>query len=234
MLDGINDTDQHAKELIQLARLVRCKLNLIPFNPFPESGLKRSPSARVKVFAQRLMDAGIVTTVRKTRGDDIDAACGQLAGKCATAPGSPSATPHSARPYQLNRCMHDAGIGFRSGVRDVRGRYWKDRLGAARAARIKGWSVDEVSSRIKFSARQIEALENEQWADLPSGVSLRGLIRNYARLLGADSQAIVESLDPKERVTGPVKLSPARCIPRIPFPSPGPTTSVPRRRPGAG
>ena len=67
MLDGINDTDQHAKELIQLARLVRCKLNLIPFNPFPESGLKRSPSARVKVFAQRLMDAGIVTTVRKTR-----------------------------------------------------------------------------------------------------------------------------------------------------------------------
>ena len=106
---------------------------------------------------------------------------------------------------------------------------------ALRALReSKGWSVDEVSSRIKFSARQIEALENEQWADLPSGVSLRGLIRNYARLLGADSQAIVESLDPKERVTGPVKLSRARCIPRIPFPSPGPTTSVPRRRPGAG
>ncbi|GAB1578556.1 23S rRNA (adenine(2503)-C(2))-methyltransferase RlmN [Bordetella petrii] len=81
MLDGINDTDQHARELIQVARQVRCKLNLIPFNPFPASGLKRSPSARVKVFAQRLMDAGIVTTVRKTRGDDIDAACGQLAGE---------------------------------------------------------------------------------------------------------------------------------------------------------
>lgn len=81
MLDGVNDTDQHAKALIQLARQVRCKLNLIPFNPFPASGLKRSPSARVKVFAQRLMDAGIVTTVRKTRGDDIDAACGQLAGE---------------------------------------------------------------------------------------------------------------------------------------------------------
>ena len=81
MLDGINDTDQHAKELIQLARQVRCKLNLIPFNPFPESGLKRSPLARVKVFAQRLIDAGIITTIRKTRGDDIDAACGQLAGE---------------------------------------------------------------------------------------------------------------------------------------------------------
>ncbi len=81
MLDGINDTDQHAKELIQLARQVRCKLNLIPFNPFPASGLKRSPALRVKVFAQRLMDAGIITTVRKTRGDDIDAACGQLAGE---------------------------------------------------------------------------------------------------------------------------------------------------------
>ncbi|HEY0294589.1 MAG TPA: 23S rRNA (adenine(2503)-C(2))-methyltransferase RlmN [Bordetella sp.] len=81
MLDGINDTDQHAKELIQLARQIRCKLNLIPFNPFPASGLKRSPQARVRVFAQRLMDAGIITTVRKTRGDDIAAACGQLAGE---------------------------------------------------------------------------------------------------------------------------------------------------------
>jgi 23S rRNA (adenine2503-C2)-methyltransferase len=81
MLDGINDTDQHARELIALARQIRCKLNLIPFNPFPASGLKRSPQARVRVFAQRLMDAGIVTTVRKTRGDDIAAACGQLAGE---------------------------------------------------------------------------------------------------------------------------------------------------------
>lgn len=72
----------------------------------------------------------------------------------------------------------------------------------------KGWSLDEVSSRIKFSTKQIEALENEQWADLPTGVSLRGLIRNYARLLGADAQAIVDSLDPKARATGPVKLSP--------------------------
>jgi 23S rRNA (adenine2503-C2)-methyltransferase len=81
MLDGINDTDQHARELVQIARRVRCKLNLIPFNPFPESGLKRSPQARVRVFAQRLMDAGIITTVRKTRGDDIAAACGQLAGE---------------------------------------------------------------------------------------------------------------------------------------------------------
>ncbi len=81
MLDGVNDADQHAEELIAIARQVSCKFNLIPFNPFPQSGLKRSPSPRVKVFAQRLIDAGIVTTVRKTRGDDIDAACGQLAGE---------------------------------------------------------------------------------------------------------------------------------------------------------
>ncbi|MCW0207458.1 helix-turn-helix domain-containing protein [Achromobacter veterisilvae] len=80
---------------------------------------------------------------------------------------------------------------------------------ALRALRqSKGWSLDEVSSRIKFSTKQIEALENEEWAALPTGVSLRGLVRNYARLLGADSQAIVDSLDPKARVTGPVKLSP--------------------------
>jgi 23S rRNA (adenine2503-C2)-methyltransferase len=60
---------------------VPCKFNLIPFNPFPASGLKRSPRERVLAFAQVLQDAGIVTTIRKTRGDDIDAACGQLAGE---------------------------------------------------------------------------------------------------------------------------------------------------------
>jgi len=80
MLDGINDADEHARQLIDIAREVRCKFNLIPFNPFPQSGLKRSPQHRVRLFAQILMDAGVVTTVRKTRGDDIAAACGQLAG----------------------------------------------------------------------------------------------------------------------------------------------------------
>src|SRR5690554_1417155 len=80
MLDGINDADEHARQLIDIARQVRCKFNLIPFNPFPQSGLKRSPAHRVRLFAQILMDAGVVTTVRKTRGDDIAAACGQLAG----------------------------------------------------------------------------------------------------------------------------------------------------------
>lgn len=81
MLDGVNDSDQHARELIQLVKDVPCKFNLIPFNPFPESGLKRSANPRIKAFAQILMDAGLVTTIRKTRGDDIDAACGQLAGE---------------------------------------------------------------------------------------------------------------------------------------------------------
>lgn len=85
MLDGVNDTDAHARELIALVQnpknSVSCKFNLIPFNPFPESGLRRSSNARIKVFAQILMDAGIITTIRKTRGDDIDAACGQLAGE---------------------------------------------------------------------------------------------------------------------------------------------------------
>jgi 23S rRNA (adenine2503-C2)-methyltransferase len=81
MLDGVNDLDQHAQELIQIARRIHCKFNLIPFNPFPGSGLQRSSAVRIREFAQQLMDAGIVTTVRKTRGDDIDAACGQLAGE---------------------------------------------------------------------------------------------------------------------------------------------------------
>lgn len=81
MLDGINDSDAHARELIALTREVSCKFNLIPFNPFPNTAYKRSPATRVREFAARLQAAGIVTTTRKTRGEDIDAACGQLAGK---------------------------------------------------------------------------------------------------------------------------------------------------------
>jgi 23S rRNA (adenine2503-C2)-methyltransferase len=82
MLDGVNDSDAHARELVRLVKgRVPCKFNLIPFNPFPASGLKRSPRERVAAFARVLQDAGVVTTIRKTRGDDIDAACGQLAGE---------------------------------------------------------------------------------------------------------------------------------------------------------
>jgi 23S rRNA (adenine2503-C2)-methyltransferase len=83
MLDGVNDGLDQADALARLVHQAElpCKFNLIPFNPFPASGLLRSPRERVIAFAQRLQDAGIVTTVRKTRGDDIDAACGQLAGE---------------------------------------------------------------------------------------------------------------------------------------------------------
>jgi 23S rRNA (adenine2503-C2)-methyltransferase len=82
MLDGVNDSPDQARELVQLVKgKVPCKINLIPFNPFPASGLLRSPRERVTAFADVLLQAGIVTTVRKTRGDDIDAACGQLAGE---------------------------------------------------------------------------------------------------------------------------------------------------------
>ncbi len=81
MLDGVNDTPELARELIECVRDVPCKINLIPFNPFPASGLKRSSRERVSAFAALLQHSGIVTTVRRTRGDDIDAACGQLAGE---------------------------------------------------------------------------------------------------------------------------------------------------------
>ena len=81
MLDGVNDTLSHAHELEALVRDVPCKLNLIPFNPFPGSEFRTSPRGRIAAFQKHLMDAGIVTTVRKTRGDDIAAACGQLAGQ---------------------------------------------------------------------------------------------------------------------------------------------------------
>lgn len=82
MLDGVNDHPEHAKLLLQLVKEsgVPCKFNLIPFNPFPASGLLRSSNNAVQAFARILVDGGLVTTIRKTRGDDIDAACGQLAG----------------------------------------------------------------------------------------------------------------------------------------------------------
>ncbi|MGN0917902.1 MAG: 23S rRNA (adenine(2503)-C(2))-methyltransferase RlmN [Oxalobacter sp.] len=85
MLDGVNDTDAHAYRLVELVQKgpvpVSCKLNLIPFNSIPMPGLRRATDARIASFAEILRNAGIVTTVRKTRGEDIEAACGLLAGE---------------------------------------------------------------------------------------------------------------------------------------------------------
>ena len=87
MLDGVNDQVEQAQALVELVRKYTgasnanwCKFNLIPFNPFPASGLTGSARGQIAAFARILSDAGIVTTIRKTRGDDIEAACGQLAG----------------------------------------------------------------------------------------------------------------------------------------------------------
>ena len=80
LLGGVNDRLEHAKALVKLVRGVSCKFNLIPFNPFPDSDLRKPDPKDVKAFQDYLMGQGIVTTIRKTRGDDIDAACGQLAG----------------------------------------------------------------------------------------------------------------------------------------------------------
>ena len=83
MLDGVNDSPEHARELAAIARRVRCKYNLIPFNPFPNSEFRRSDPERIRRFADVLNRAGLTVTTRKTRGDDIAAACGQLAGDVA-------------------------------------------------------------------------------------------------------------------------------------------------------
>jgi 23S rRNA (adenine2503-C2)-methyltransferase len=81
LLKGVNDAPDHAKELARTLKDTPCKVNLIPFNPFPESGFEKTEPDRVRLFQKVLMDAGYIATVRKTRGDDIDAACGQLAGQ---------------------------------------------------------------------------------------------------------------------------------------------------------
>lgn len=81
LLDGVNDSPAHARALAKLLAEVPSKVNLIPFNPFPDSGFARSKPEAVLRFRDILVEAGFVATIRKTRGDDIDAACGQLAGQ---------------------------------------------------------------------------------------------------------------------------------------------------------
>src|SRR5260221_10806024 len=83
MLDGVSDRGARARELLPLARRVRCKFTLIPFTPSPASEFNRSDADRIRRFAQVLQGAGLTVTTRKTRGDDIAAACGQLAGDVA-------------------------------------------------------------------------------------------------------------------------------------------------------
>jgi len=83
MLEGVNDADAHARELVRLAARIRCKFNLIPFNPFASSEFRRSGAERIRRFAEILQRGGLTVTTRKTRGDDIAAACGQLAGDVA-------------------------------------------------------------------------------------------------------------------------------------------------------
>lgn len=81
MLDGVNDSVEHARQLVALTLDVPCKFNLIPFNPFPDSGYRRSSPERIRAFQEVLMNAHLIATVRKTRGAEIDGACGQLAGQ---------------------------------------------------------------------------------------------------------------------------------------------------------
>jgi 23S rRNA (adenine2503-C2)-methyltransferase len=81
MLKGVNDAPDHARELARLLSTIPSKVNLIPFNPFPDSGFEGTDMDRVRLFQKILIEAGFVATVRRTRGDDIDAACGQLAGQ---------------------------------------------------------------------------------------------------------------------------------------------------------
>ncbi|MCU7960220.1 MAG: 23S rRNA (adenine(2503)-C(2))-methyltransferase RlmN [gamma proteobacterium symbiont of Bathyaustriella thionipta] len=81
MLDGVNDSDRHARALLKLLAQVPAKINLIPFNPFPETRYQRSPQKRIDRFQKILSDGGMNTIMRRTRGGDIDAACGQLVGR---------------------------------------------------------------------------------------------------------------------------------------------------------
>lgn len=83
LINGVNDSPEHAKQLLKVLRKMPSKLNLIPFNPFPNSGYERPSEERIVAFKEIIVHGGVVTTVRRTRGDEIDAACGQLVGRVA-------------------------------------------------------------------------------------------------------------------------------------------------------
>ncbi len=105
LLGGVNDSDKDAQDLLKLVRDVPCKFNLIPFNAFADSGLKAPSPERVTRFASLLNEAGIVTTVRRTRGDDIAAACGQLAGEVR------DRTHRAIRLVEQKKAAHDVFKG---------------------------------------------------------------------------------------------------------------------------
>jgi 23S rRNA (adenine2503-C2)-methyltransferase len=98
MLKGVNDAPDHARELAKLLEDTPSKVNLIPFNPFPDSGFERTEMDRVKRFQRILLDAGYIATIRRTRGDDIDAACGQLAGQVVNRMKKKPVTFHPSAP----------------------------------------------------------------------------------------------------------------------------------------
>ena len=108
LLAGVNDQPEHARELSALLKDYPCKINLIPFNHFPNSGFDRPSGNAVSRFWQVLVDAGFIVTVRSTRGDDIDAACGQLVGEVV------DRTRRSERYRQLNSASNAVTEGDRT------------------------------------------------------------------------------------------------------------------------
>ena len=106
MLNGVNDSDKHAHELVALLRDLPSKINLIPFNPFPHAPYGRSSNNRIHTFSNILNNAGFVCTVRQTRGDDIDAACGQLVGQVADRTRRAAKWQQSVQRRQQENCYH--------------------------------------------------------------------------------------------------------------------------------
>ena len=106
MLKDINDSPKHAKQLISILNDVPSKINLIPFNPFPGANYECSDRTTIDSFRKRLHNAGIVTVTRKTRGDDIAAACGQLVGEVQ----AKSARKNAARPITFHENRPEAAI----------------------------------------------------------------------------------------------------------------------------
>lgn len=135
LLDGVNDGLAEARQLARLLKNVRCKINLIPFNPFPGSGYRRPGMRRVRAFQTLLLDAGFATMLRTTRGDDIDAACGQLVG---------SVRDRTRRQARYHERLVDAGIPVRMQIADP------DRSGAVQPtavaieAAVDGMAAEEA------------------------------------------------------------------------------------------
>ena len=180
----MNDQIQHAEALVTVLQNLRCKVNLIPLNPFPGSGYERSQERDIYAFQTVLMQAGFVTMIRTTRGEDIDAACGQLVGMVGDRTRRQAEISRSFSPRNFGRAdslmaIVDDKVDGGPGQVFIDGR------------ESLGMTPEQAAMSLNLSVKAIKAIENDDAGSLPEIVYVNGYIRSYAKLLGIAPEPLI-------------------------------------------